>query len=215
MPLALAAALLLPFHLAGQTMQAPVAEGLRRRAQASESAPLGAEAQAQLEELQGALKSAVAARDARTAARILNHIGELWLGVGNPQNALEAYNRALAAAKLAQDAEQGVTALNGQGNVARNQGQTQEALQAYQRALEVATSQGVAGGKADALNGLALTYASIKPPDKALDAALQALAIRRSLGDPRRERPRSWRRLRLATTRPEIARRRWNMRSRR
>lgn len=73
------------------------------------------EAQAQLEQLQGALKSAVAARDARTAARILNHIGELWMEVGNPQNALEAYNRALAAAKLAQDAEQGVAALNGLG----------------------------------------------------------------------------------------------------
>ena len=182
MQLALAAALLLPFHLAGQAMQTPVPGGAAPRAQVS-SAPQAVDAQAQLEELQGALKSAVTARDARTAGRILNHIGELWLGVGNLQNALEAYNQALAAAKLAQDAEQGVAALNGLGNVARNQGQTQEALQAYQRALEVATSQGVAGGNADALNGLALTYASIKQPDKALDAALQALAIRRSLGD--------------------------------
>ena len=139
--------------------------------------------QAQLGELEDALKSAVAARDARTAGKILNQIGELWLRAGNLQNALVAYNHAVAAARLALDGEQGVTALNGLGNVARAAGQTQEALQAYQRALEVATAQGVVGGKADALNNLALTYASLKQPDKALDAAQQALTIRRSLGD--------------------------------
>jgi CHAT domain-containing protein/Flp pilus assembly protein TadD len=182
MPVALAAALVLPILLTGQTTQTPVLGGTAPSAQVS-GAPPAAGALAQLEQLQGALKSAIATRDARTAGRILNHIGELWLSVGNPQKALEAYSQALAAAKIAQDAEQGVAALNGLGNVARNEGQTQEALQAYQRALEVAAEHGVAGGKADALNGLALIYASVKQPDKALDAALQALAIRRSLGD--------------------------------
>jgi CHAT domain-containing protein/predicted negative regulator of RcsB-dependent stress response len=181
-PLALAAALLLPFHLAGQTIQAPGPQSAAPGAQAS-GALLAPESQAQLRQLQGALNTAIAARDARTAGKMLNQIGELWLNLGNPQNALEAYNKAVAAATLAQDAEQGVAALNGLGNVARNQGQSQEALQAYQRALDVATAQGVAAGKADALNGMALTYASIKQPDKALNAVTQALAIRRSLGD--------------------------------
>src|ERR1700722_8676822 len=106
MPLALAATLLLPFPLAGQTIQTPLPGTATPMAQVSGAPPPG-EAQAQLEQLQGALKSAVAARDARTAARLLNQIGELWLGVGNAQNALAAYNRALAAAKLAEDAEQG------------------------------------------------------------------------------------------------------------
>ena len=176
MRLALAAALLLPFPMAGQITQAPGAGQVS-------AAPLPAEVQAHLQELQGALNSAIASRDAKTAGKIFNQMGELWISVGNPQNALQAYNHALAAAKLAQDAEQGVAALNGLGNVARNTGQTQEALQAYQRALQVATAQGVAAGKADALNGLALTYASMKQPGQALDAATQALAIRRSLGD--------------------------------
>jgi CHAT domain-containing protein/tetratricopeptide (TPR) repeat protein len=173
-PLILVAVMLLPFHLAAHAIQTPGAQT---------GAPLTPDAQAHLSELQTALKSAIAARDAHAAGKIFNQIGEFWLRVDNPQNALEAYNHALAAAKLAQDAEQGVAALNGLGNVARAKGQPQEAMQAYQRALEVATAQGVTGGKADALNGLALTYASAKQPDKALEAATQALAIRRSMGD--------------------------------
>jgi CHAT domain-containing protein/tetratricopeptide (TPR) repeat protein len=172
--MALAAALLLPLNLAAQAA-APNAP--------TSAASLPAEAQAHLQELQGALNSAIAARDARAAGKILNQMGELWMSVGNLQNALEAYNHALAAAKMAQDAEQGVAALNGLGNVARTAGQTQQALQAYQRASEVATAKGVAAGKADALNGLALTYAGMKQPEQALDAATQALAIRRALGD--------------------------------
>jgi CHAT domain-containing protein len=146
-------------------------------------AQIPAQAQAQLTQLQATLQSAIAARDAHTAAKTSNQIGELWMRVGNQQNAQEAYNHALAAAKLAKDAEQGVAALNGLGTIARNQGQTQQALDAYQRALEVATAQGVTGGRADALNGLALLYASQKQPQKALEYANQALAIRRSIGD--------------------------------
>jgi CHAT domain-containing protein len=179
MPLALAATLLLPFHLAGQANQA---QGNAQAAQGA-GAPLTPADQARLKELQNSLNAAIAARDARTAGKILNQIGELWLGLGNPQNALEAYNKAVAAARMAQDADDGVTALNGLGNVARAQGQNQQALQAYQQALQVATNQGVAAGKADALNGMALTFANLKQGDKALEAATQALAIRRSLGD--------------------------------
>ncbi len=174
MSLALIVALL-PFHLEGQTAQA-------QGAQVS-GAQLSAEEQANLNRLQGLLQSAIAARDARTAAKVLNQIGELWLRAGNLQNALDAYNHALAAAKLAQDADQGVAALNGLGNVASKAGKAQEAMQGYQRALQVATAQGVAGGKADALNGLALLYASQKQPAQALDYANQALAVRRAMGD--------------------------------
>ena len=187
MQLALAAALLAVSHLAGQTVQtmqtSAQAPGSATQGAQAAGTPLAAEAQAQLEKLQGELKSAITARDARTAGKVLNQIGEFWLGAGNPENSLAAYNQALAAAKLAQDAEQGVAALNGLGNVARATGQNQEALQAYQQALEVATNQGVAAGKADALNGMALTFATMKQGDKALQAATQALAIRRSLGD--------------------------------
>ena len=147
------------------------------------NAQLPADTQAQLTQLQSTLQSAIAARDAHTAAKTLNQIGELWLRAGNKQNALEAFNRALEAAKLAKDAEQGVAALNSLGTLARMNGQTQEALQAYQRALEVATAQGVTGGKADALFGFALLASGQKQPAQALDYANQALAIRRSMGD--------------------------------
>ena len=170
--LVLLGALLVPFQSAGSTSQT---------AMTGSTAP--AEDQTNLNRLQGALQTAIAARDARTAAKILNQIGELWLRDGNVQSALEAYNRALAAAKLAQDTEQGVAALNGLGNVASRVGQVQEAMQAYQRALQVANAQGVAGGKADALNGLALLYARQQQPEQALDFANQAVAVRRSMGD--------------------------------
>jgi CHAT domain-containing protein/Tfp pilus assembly protein PilF len=144
---------------------------------------ISSQAQAQLSQLQATLQSAIAARDAHTAAKTFNQIGELWLRVGDAQKAQEAYNHALAAAKLATDAEQGVAALNGLGAVARNQGQTQQALEAYQRAFQVATARSIQGGKADALNGLALLYANQKQPQKALEYANQALVIRRSMGD--------------------------------
>ena len=150
-PLALAAALLLPFHLGSQTTpqppQAPAAQP---------PAPLSAEDQARVTQLQASLQSAIAARDAHTAAKILNQLGDLWLRVANPQNATDAYNRAVNAARLAQDAQQGVAALNGLGNAARAQHQPQDAAQDYQRAIDVATAQNVPAGKADALNGLAL-----------------------------------------------------------
>ncbi len=163
-------------------------KALTAQAMPTQSAPGGganlpAQEQAELTQLQATLQSAIAGRDAHTAAKTLNQIGELWLSLGNLQNAQEPFNRALAAAKLGADAEQGVAALNGLGTIERNQGQTEQALEAYQRAVQVATAQGVSGGKADALNGLALLYANQKQPQKALDYANQALAIRRSMGD--------------------------------
>jgi CHAT domain-containing protein/Tfp pilus assembly protein PilF len=141
------------------------------------------EAQSQLAQLRTALQSAINAHDPRTAAKTLNQIADLWLRLGNNQNAEEAFNRALAAAKLATDAEDGVAALNGLGNLARINGQSQQALDHFNLALQVATNQGVTAGKADALNGLALLAASQHQPAKALDYASQALAIRRSMGD--------------------------------
>jgi len=150
---------------------------------ASGNAQLPAEAQSQLAQLESTLQSAIAARDAHTAAKTQNQIGNLWMRAGNPQNAQQSFNRALQAAKLASDAEQGVAALNGLGTIARTSGQAQEALQDYQRALEVATAQGVTAGKADALFGLALLANSQKQPAQALDYANQSLAIRRAMGD--------------------------------
>ena len=147
------------------------------------AAQLPPQAQSQLVQLRSALQSAIAAHDARTAAKILNQIGEFWIQAGNAQNAQEAYGHAVAAAKIAQDAEEGVAALNGLGNLARTQGKAQEASQNYQQALQVATAQGIQGGKADALNGLALLSASQQQLGKALEYANQALAIRRSMGD--------------------------------
>ena len=173
----IAGALLLPNLLNAQSTSSPA------QAPASGSTQLQPRAQAQLAQLRSALQSAIAARDARTAAKILNQIGAFWVQAGNSQNAQEAYTHAVAAAKIAQDAEQGVTALNGLGNLARTQGKAQEASQDYQQALQVAAAQGVQGGRADALNGLALLANSQGDSAKALNLANQALAIRHSMGD--------------------------------
>jgi hypothetical protein len=51
-------------------------------------AQLPAEVQSNLDEWQAVLRSGIAARDARTAATVLNQIGGLWLHAGNAKNAL-------------------------------------------------------------------------------------------------------------------------------
>jgi CHAT domain-containing protein len=169
--------------LAAAMMLAPASYGQPAQQAQGTGAALPPDAQAQLARLQTALQSAMAARDARAAGRLLNQLGDLWLRANNPQAALDAYTRAVSAARLAQDVEQGVAALNGLGNVARAMGKPQEAQQAYQRAQEVATAQNFPAGKADALNNQAQLYASQRQPQKALELATQALAIRRALGD--------------------------------
>ncbi|MGB9029393.1 MAG: hypothetical protein WCC27_04655, partial [Acidobacteriaceae bacterium] len=88
LPLALAIALFLTFHLAAQTTPQPPAQ-----APAGQPlAPLSAEDQSRVTGLQSSLQSAIAARDAHAAAKILNQLGDLWLGAGNLQNAIDAYN---------------------------------------------------------------------------------------------------------------------------
>jgi CHAT domain-containing protein len=144
---------------------------------------LPAQAQAQLAQFRTTLQSAIAARDAHTAAKTLNQIGEFWVRFSNYANAQEAFNHAVEAARMGSDAEQGVDAVNGLGNVALAQHQPQQALEAYQRALQVATAQGVQGGRAVALNGLAMLANNQGKSAEALNLANQALAIRRSMGD--------------------------------
>src|SRR5579859_8202868 len=149
------------FPVAGiaEAIQAPPSRDTAPAADAATS-QLSPEDQVRLAQLQTDLKSAIAARDARSVAKAQNQMGELWLSAGNAQNALAAYNRAAAAANLVKDPEQGVAALIGLGNVAVKNGQAQEATQAFQQALSIAMVQGLTGGKADALNGLAVVYAS-------------------------------------------------------
>jgi len=177
--LAFAATLLLPRLLPPQMP----AQGQPSSGAQASGVQLSPEGQARLDQLQAALKPAIAARDAKAAGKVFNQLGDFWVRVGNQQNAQENFTHALAAAKLAQDADQGVTALNGLGNLALNSGQAQQALQDFQQALQIATTRGLTGGKADALNGLALLCKSQKQPKQALEYANQALAIRQSMGD--------------------------------
>ena len=181
-PLALAATLLLLFPLAAQTNPSPQPSAQAPAPQPPPT-PLSPDDQARVTQLQASLQSAMAARDAHAAAKILNQLGDLWLAGANPQNATDAYTRAVNAARLAQDATQGIAALNGLGNAARVQNHPQDAAQDYQRAIQVATAQNLPAGKADALNGLALLSASQNQKQQALDYANQAIAIRHSLGD--------------------------------
>jgi tetratricopeptide (TPR) repeat protein len=78
-----------------------------------------AEAQAQLDKLQDALKATLAG-DETTEARELNKIGELYYRTSNYENALEYYNRALIPARSAKDAEQEAAALSGIGSCYRD-----------------------------------------------------------------------------------------------
>jgi tetratricopeptide (TPR) repeat protein len=176
-------ALVIGLLLEAQESVARPLPGMQDIATASAPSRLPAEAQAQLSQLQAALQTAVQLHDALTAAKTLNQIAALWMGVGNSQNALEAYQHALAAAKLARNADEGVAALNGLGSLARIKGQPQEQVESYQRALEVATTQGVAGGKGGRPDGSGADGQRPGPGAKALDLANQALSVRRSMGD--------------------------------
>ena len=104
---------LVPCGLTGQTTLAP-AQG-----SAASSAQMPAEAQAQLDKLQDALKATLAG-DETTEARELNKIGELYYRTSNYENALEYYNRALIPARSAKDAEQEAAALSGIGSCYRD-----------------------------------------------------------------------------------------------
>ncbi len=184
--LVVAGCLVLPFELNGQEDRAPQLSGQEASPQPS-SAELPAAAQARLDKLEDALKSAHAAGDEKAEAKTLGQIGELYFQASDFQKGMDSYNQALALARSANDNIEQAVALIGIARCYRGQSQNQKALEPFQQALDIATASGDEPAQAAALNGIGDVYAFLGDRQKALDHFNQALPIERKAGDRRRE----------------------------
>jgi len=147
------------------------------------SPALPAEVQAKLDKLQANLKAAQAAGDARTEAKTLDAIGDLYLEVSAYPQAMDSYNQALTQARTAKDAPDEASALNGIGDCYRIQAQNDQALETYQHSLDAATSSGDLREQAAALNGIGWTNVNIGQPQKALEFHNRAFSLAQKIND--------------------------------
>ncbi len=173
--LVLSSCLFLPNGLKSQTATAQDAPGAK--------APLPAAVQAELESLEGALKAAKAAGDAKAEAKTLNQIGAFRNRTSDFQEALDSYNQALTLARTAKDAPLEAAALNGIGDSYREQGQNQKALDSYRQALDRATASVNEEGQATSLNGLGWVSYLSGQNKQALEFHSRALEMARKVGD--------------------------------
>ena len=184
--LVIAGCLVLPFELNAREDPAPPLSGQEASPQPS-SVELPAAAQARLDKLEDALKSAHEAGDAKAEAKTLSQIGALYFQTSDFQKALDDYNQALALARSANDDIEQAVALVGIARCYRGQSQNQKALEPFQQALDLATASGDEPAQAAALNGIGELYTYLGDKQKALEYFNQALPIERKAGDRRRE----------------------------
>ena len=191
-----AGCLVLPFELKGQAEPTPQLIGQasstpQPSSQDANPQPSSlqqpAVAQARLDKLEDALKSAHAAGDQKAEAKTLSQIGALYFQTSDFQKALDDYNQALALARSAHDDIEQAVALIGIARCYRGQSQNQKALEPFQQALDLAKASGDEPAQAAALNGLGDVYAYLGDKQKALEHFNEALPLERKAGDRRRE----------------------------
>jgi CHAT domain-containing protein/Tfp pilus assembly protein PilF len=116
-------------------------------------------------------------------ATTLNSIGEVYRGIGKPEEALKYYNQALPIKRAVGDPGEEATTLNNIGAVYDGIGKPEEALKYYNQALPISREVGDRGGEATTLNNIGAVYNGIGKPEEALKYYNQALPIRREVGD--------------------------------
>ena len=173
--LILAGSLALPFELNAQVNPAPQQSG--------HGASPSPAVQIQLNKLEDAQKTAHAASDAKTEARTLSQIGDLYFGVPDFQKAMGFYNSALALARSANDQVEQTAALLGIARCYRFQAQRQKALETFQQLLEVATAAADASDQTAALVGMGNVNYDLGDKQKALRYYNQALLLERKTAD--------------------------------
>jgi tetratricopeptide (TPR) repeat protein len=119
--------------------------------------------------------------------RVLDRYGDIQMGVGKAQAALEHYRQAADLARHLCDDALLAQALLSCGWAWRVLGQLDGAIRSYQQALALTLKDTVGEEaliqRARALNGLAYVYAIQGKRRTAVDSLQQAIEIRRSLGD--------------------------------
>jgi CHAT domain-containing protein/tetratricopeptide (TPR) repeat protein len=166
----------------GQTRPAAA----RNHAAATDTAAasnLPADIHAQLVKLEGALKTAQVAGDARAEAQALNRIAELHYRTSDFKAAAEAYAHALDRARAASAAAAEAQALNGLADCDRGMGESQRALEFSRQALHLALAAGDERGQATALNGLGWTGCNLGKCGPAMELHKQALTLAEKVGD--------------------------------
>jgi CHAT domain-containing protein len=181
--LVLAGWLVLLFALNGQASQAFAQPAARGQKAPAGGAQLPAEAQAELDKLNDALKEAQAEDDTDAEAKTLNQIGAAYVRFSDDGKAMQAYKAALAQARMAKDAQQEAAALNGIADCDSNQAEFSSALDLFHKARDLAAASGDAKGQATAQKGLGWIFRNLGRNKDALQSESQALALFREAGD--------------------------------
>ena len=162
----------------------PVCAQQETRSASTETSPaLPAEVQAKLGKLQGELKVAQGAGDAKATAAALSGIGDLYFNISEFGKALDNYSQALTQARAAKDAQREAAALNGMAGCYVEQNQTEKAAQTYKQALEVTKASGDVHGQAATVEGIGWLTGSVGQWKTALQLHQKALTLARNAGD--------------------------------
>jgi tetratricopeptide (TPR) repeat protein len=116
-------------------------------------------------------------------ASLLNNIGLVYRGLGQPEKALAFYNRALPISEEVGDRAGQATTLNNIGGVYDGLGQPEKALAFFNRALPIWEEVGDRAGQATTLNNIGSVYNGLGQREKALEFFNRALPIREEVGD--------------------------------
>ena len=121
--------------------------------------------------------------DRRVEATTLNSIGEVYRGIGKPEEALKYLIQALPISREVGDRGVEATTLNNIGNAYFGMGKPEEALKYFIQALPILREVGARGREATTLNNIGTVYEGVGKPEEALKYFNQALPIRREVGD--------------------------------
>jgi CHAT domain-containing protein/Tfp pilus assembly protein PilF len=130
-----------------------------------------------------ALPISRAVGDRRMEATTFNNIGEVYRGIGKPEEALKYFNQTLPILRTVGDRRGEAKTLSNIGVIYRGIGNPEEALKFYNQALPILREVGDRGGEATTLHNIGLVYLGIGKPEEALKFYNQALPIRREVGD--------------------------------
>jgi tetratricopeptide (TPR) repeat protein len=112
----------------------------------------------------------------------LGKLGQHWLLLGRPAQAMEQLKPALLIARETKDQHATQSRLLGLGLCAKEIGATRQALDYDQQALEIARRLGDKGSESVILGNIGLCYADLGESARALDFLQQAQAVARAAG---------------------------------
>jgi CHAT domain-containing protein/tetratricopeptide (TPR) repeat protein len=116
-------------------------------------------------------------------AQTLNNIGEVYLGLSQPDKASEFLQQALAIRRELKDRKGEGETLDNLGSVYNLKNQYDKALETLQQALAIRREVKDRAGEGKTLRKIGYSYLYLKQNPKALETLNQALAIQQEIGD--------------------------------